>query len=142
LFGTVIVPKLSAQTFQKQLMKKQILTLFLLLFLPHDFSVNGQEKRMISERTIEQEAFKQTEMLKQELDLSAEQSRQMYEINLRYARMRQEETTRTKAMERIKNKNTEIQQILNNYQKERLLNKQYERSNLNKHYIVRPGFNR
>ena len=122
-------------------MKKHIQHHLLILFFHLGYQANEQEKSMNPERTIEQEAFKQTEKLKQELNLNVEQSRQMYEINLRYARMRQEETTRTKAMERIKNKNAEIQQILTNYQKERLLNKQYERSNLNKNYIARPGFN-
>ena len=121
-------------------MNGPILKLILILFTSICFTADGQEKTKIPDRTIEQEAFKQTEKLQQELNLSAEQSRQMYEINLRYARMRQEETTRSKAMERIKNKNAEIQLILNSFQKERLLNKQYERSNLNNNTTVRRNF--
>jgi hypothetical protein len=121
-------------------MNGSILKLVLILFTCICFTADGQEKTKIPDRTIEQEAFKQTEKLQQELNLSAEQSRQMYEINLRYARMRQEETTRSKAMERIRNKNAEIQLILNNYQKERLLNKQYERSTLNNNNTIRRNF--
>ena len=122
-------------------MKKKTVQLLLILIICVHASTKAQEKARIPERTIEQEAFKQTEKLQQELSLSAEQSRQMYEINLRYARMRQEETSRSKAMERIKNKNAEIQQILTGYQKERLLNKQYERSNVQRNPNFRGGFN-
>ena len=121
-------------------MKEPIIQLVLILFASICFSADGQERSRTPDRTIEQEAFKQTEKLQQELNLNAEQSRQMYEINLRYARMRQEETTRYKAMERIKNKNAEIQLILNNFQKERLLNKQYEHINLNNNNIIRRNF--
>ena len=80
------------------------------------------------ERTSDDEALQQTEKLQKELNLSTEQTKQIYEINLRYARLRQKSNTRSEAMERIKNKNAEIQLKLTEGQKTKLMNKQYERS--------------
>ena len=88
----------------------------------------GQENSGIPQRTPEQEAQKQTEKLQQELNLTAEQSKQIYEINLRYARERQISKKRSEAVERMKNKNSEIQQILSNDQNEKLQSKRYERN--------------
>jgi len=80
------------------------------------------------ERSTEQEALSQTEKMQKELNLSAEQTRQIYEINLRYAHLRQKSNSRAEAMERIKLKNAEIQQKLTESQRQKLMNKQYERS--------------
>lgn len=92
-------------------------------------SVESQENTVLSERTPEQEAMKQTEKLQQELNLTSEQIKQLYEINLRYARERQVSNTRTEAMERIKNKNADIERILSVDQNNHLQSKRYERTN-------------
>jgi hypothetical protein len=111
--------------FMKMLNKIFILVLMLCLTL----SVESQENTVLPERTPEQEAMKQTEKLQQELNLTSEQIKQLYEINLRYARERQVSNTRTEAMERIKNKNADIERILSVDQNNHLQSKRYERTN-------------
>ncbi|MFZ4724802.1 MAG: hypothetical protein ACOYMD_05100 [Paludibacter sp.] len=101
----------------------------LVLMLCLTISVESQENTVLPERTPEQEAMKQTEKLQQELNLTSEQIKQIYEINLRYARARQISNTRTEAMERIKNKNADIERILSVDQSNRLQSKRYERTN-------------
>jgi hypothetical protein len=90
--------------------------------------LHAQDNTVAPQRTPEQEAAKQTEKLQQELNLSPEQTKQIYEINLRYARERQISNTRSEAMERMKNKNNEIQRVLNQEQNNRLQTKRYERT--------------
>lgn len=102
--------------------------LFLLLFFCLILPSFSQEVAVASDRTPEQEAIKQTEKLQQELGLTAEQSKQVYEINLRYARERQISNTRSEAMLRIKNKNAELEKVLSPDQNNRIQNKRYERA--------------
>lgn len=102
--------------------------LILLLFLCVGLPIYSQDNSAPIDRTPEQEAVKQTDKLKQELNLSPEQTKQVYEINLRYARERQISNTRSEAMERVKNKNAELQAVLNEDQNNRLENKRYERT--------------
>lgn len=90
----------------------------------------GQDNTVIPQRTPEQEATKQTEKLQQELDLNQEQAKQVYEINLKYARERQVSNTRSAAMERMKNKNATIERVLNEDQNYRLQTKRYERTTI------------
>ena len=92
--------------------------------------INSQENSVVPKRTPEQEAIKQTEKLQQELNLDPDQSKQVYEINLRYARERQISNKRSEAMERMKNKNADIQHVLSPQQNERLQTKRYERTYL------------
>lgn len=99
-------------------------TLFLCLIL----SSSGQESPVVSQRTPEQEAARQTEKLQQELDLTQEQVKQVYEINLKYARERQVSNRRSEAMERMKSKNEDLKGVLSEEQFEQLQNKRYERS--------------
>ncbi len=99
--------------------------LFVLTLTVPSFS---QENTNTPQRTPEQEAVKQTDKLQQELNLNAEQAKQVYEINLKYARERQISNTRSQAMERMKNKNVEIQQVLNEEQNSKLQSKRYEHS--------------
>ena len=75
----------------------------------------------VTDRTPEQEAVKQTEKLQSELKLTDEQAKIVYEINLRYARERQLSNSRSQAMERIRNKNEEIQRVLSPQQYDELL---------------------
>jgi len=107
--------------------KIALIALFLLtMILP----INSQENSVVPKRTPEQEAIKQTEKLQQELNLSQDQSKRVYEINLRYARERQISNKRSDAMERMKNKNVDIQRVLSPEQNERLQSKRYERTYL------------
>ena len=78
--------------------------------------------------TPEYEATKQTEKMQQELNLSTDQVKLVYEINLRYARARQSSTSRAEAMERLKNKDADLEHVLKPEQVNRLQNKRYERS--------------
>ena len=110
-----------------------IVFFLLTLILP----IYGQENLTVPKRTPEQEAVKQTEKLQQELNLNQDQANHIYEINLRYARERQISNKRSEALERMKNKNAEIKQILSSEQNERLQSKRYERT-----YIETNTFNR
>jgi len=101
---------------------------FLLLVLTLTAPSFSQENANTPQRTPEQEAVKQTDKLQQELNLTTEQAKQVYEINLKYARERQISNTRSQAMERMKNKNVEIQQVLNEEQNNKLQSKRYEHS--------------
>jgi hypothetical protein len=105
---------------------KTILFVFLMCSLT--FSTRGQDNSAVPQRTPEQEAAKQTEKLQQELNLTQDQAKRVYEINLRYARERQISNTRTQAIERMKNKSTDIQKVLSAEQNERLQTKRYERT--------------
>lgn len=107
------------------------ISIFSFVFLLLIFSpIYSQENTSFPQRTPEQEAVKQTDRLQNELNLTPEQSRQIYDINLRYARERQISNKRSEAIERMKNKNAEIQQILSSEQNERLQTKRYERTTI------------
>lgn len=88
----------------------------------------AQEATSTPERTTEQEATRQTEKLQQELNLNEEQTKQVHEINLKYARERQVSNSRSEALQRVKNKESDLQRILRPDQYNRLQNKQFERS--------------
>jgi hypothetical protein len=88
----------------------------------------GQDNNSTPERTPEQEAVKQTEKLQNELRLSTQQAKQVHEINLKYARERQNSNSRSEALQRLKKKYDDLKQVLSIDQYSRLQNKQYERS--------------
>lgn len=92
--------------------------------------MSGQDNAAVPQRSPEQEAVKQTERLQQELNLTPDQAKHIYEINLRYARERQISNKRAEALVRMKNKNSEIQQVLNHEQNEKLQTKRYERTSI------------
>jgi len=96
-------------------------------------SIYSQENTGVPQRTPEQEAVKQTDKFQQELNLTPDQAKQIYDINLRYARERQISNKRSEAVERMKNKNGEIQQILSSEQNDRLQTKRYERTTIEYH---------
>ncbi|HZK69528.1 MAG TPA: hypothetical protein VFC36_08050 [Paludibacter sp.] len=118
-------------------MKNGIKILLLSLFLSLGLSIRSQDNVSVPQRTPEQEAAKQTEKIQQELNLTSEQIKQVYEINLRYARERQVSNTRSQAMERIKNKNTEMQRILTENQYNQLQSKRYERTSIENQNVNR-----
>ncbi|MDR0370683.1 MAG: hypothetical protein LBH80_02340 [Prevotellaceae bacterium] len=91
----------------------------------------AQENHNIPQQIPEQEAARQTERLQQELHLTRQQVKQVYEINLKYARERQISNKRSEALERTKNKNKDLKKVLSKEQFEQLQNKRYERSNFN-----------
>jgi Spy/CpxP family protein refolding chaperone len=105
----------------------QIFILSVLLFC-FPAAIFAQDSGDMPERTPEQEAEKQTEKLQQELDLTPEQTRQVHEINLKYARRRQQSNSRTEAVERIKEKDNDLRKVLSSRQYEKLQSKRYERS--------------
>jgi len=121
--GTIIAAFLVA--FSRKKMK---LTGFILLSL---FFINslayGQETSAM-DRSPEQEAAKQTEKLQAELNLTPEQVKKVQEINLKYARERQISNTRSAAMQRIKDKDSDLKRVLTSEQYIQLQNKRYERS--------------
>lgn len=110
--------------YMKKLVKIVVVVFFLLIGLP----VSGQNNTAIPHRTPEQEAIKQTEKLQLEVNLTPDQQKQIYEINLRYARERQVSNTRSEALERIKNKNAEMQRVLTENQYTQLQNKRFDRT--------------
>jgi Na+-transporting methylmalonyl-CoA/oxaloacetate decarboxylase gamma subunit len=111
-------------------MKTLKFLLFILFLLILAMPIKSQDNSVVPQRTPEQEATKQTEKLQQELNLTPEQTKQVYEINLHYARERQISNTRSEAIERMKNKNADIQRVLNAEQNERLQTKRYERTTI------------
>jgi len=136
-FGTIIVvfPVAFNAIFYMKILK---FLSFFLLFLTLALPLKSQDNSVVPQRTPEQEAVKQTEKLQQELNLTPEQTKQVYEINLRYARERQISNTRSEAVERMKNKNADIQKVLSAEQNERLQTKRYERTTID----ATPGNNR
>jgi len=98
----------------------------LIFFL--NIGVNAQEVISTPERTPEQEATRQTEKMQQELNLTPDQAKKIYEINLKYARERQISNSRAEAIERTKNKDTELQKVLSEDQYVRLQDKRYDQT--------------
>jgi len=101
----------------------------LLLIIPGivQFSI-AQDTYTTPSRTPEQEAAFLTEKMKKDLQLTPEQSKIIYEINLRYARERKVETSRIQALERVRLKEAEIQQILTNDQISRMQERRVNRN--------------
>lgn len=108
-----------------KILKIIFLTLSISLLTIHTYS---QDNNATPERTPEQEAVKQTEKLQNELRLSTHQSKQVHEINLKYARERQNSNSRSEALQRLKKKYDDLKEVLSIDQYSRLQNKQYERS--------------
>lgn len=86
-----------------------------------------QEPAPAPVRTPEQEAALQTQKMQKELNLNNDQLQSIYEINLKHARERQVSNSRSKALERSRNKNSEIRQVLTPDQYNRLQDRRYER---------------
>lgn len=136
-FGTIIVAFFNALQLLFHISMKKLKIASLLLLLSLSFHIVGQENTVIIQQSPEQEAIKQTEKFQQELNLNPEQSKQIYDINLKYARERQISNKRSEAVERMKNKNADIQQILNQEQNEKLQTKRYERTTIESQKTIR-----
>jgi hypothetical protein len=87
-----------------------------------------QEGFVISVRTPEQEALRQTERMKLDIDLSPTQEKFVYNINLKYERERQLSNKRSDALDRIRNKNDELKKVLTEQQYKQLQRKRYDQS--------------
>ncbi len=115
---------------------KTTVTLLVLLFLSCSLAIYCQDNASsLPQRTPEQEAVKQTEKMQQELNLNTNQAKLIYQINLKYARQRQISNTRSESVERMKNKNSEIEKILTSEQNNQLQSKRFERSSFD-HQIL------
>ena len=90
--------------------------------------LHAQENTTAPVRTPEQEAAFNTEKMQKELNLSGEQARAVYEINLRHARERKVATSRSQALERVRLKDNQIQQVLTREQYNALQEKRYDRN--------------
>lgn len=90
-------------------------------------NINTQENATAPSRTPEQEAALQTQKMQQELDLNQEQIQAIYDINLKHARERQVSKSRSEALQRVKNKDAEMREVLTRDQYTRLQDKRYER---------------
>ena len=102
---------------------KYIFLLFLAINIPV-FTI--AQSTSVADRTPEQEAVKQTEKMQKELNLTSEQTKNVYEINLKYARERKQSNKRSDAVTRIKLKNEEIGKVLNDRQSYDLQTKRSE----------------
>ncbi|MBO5960697.1 MAG: hypothetical protein J6P99_02490 [Paludibacteraceae bacterium] len=101
---------------------------YTVLFLLFAMVAMSQKKASTPQRTPQQEAAKQTEMLARILpDLTEQQKRVLYDINLKYIKERQEQAERTATIERIKRKHLDYQAVLIRVQYE-ILKKQCENS--------------
>lgn len=90
--------------------------------------LHAQENTTAPVRTPEQEAAFNTEKMQKELNLTREQAQAVYEINLRHARERKVATSRSQALERVRLKDTRIQQVLTREQYNTLQEKRYDRN--------------
>jgi len=76
-------------------------------------------------RSPEVEALRQTERMKNDLNLTPTQEKLVYNINLKYEKERQQSTDRREALERIKSKNEELRKVLTEQQYAQLQSKRY-----------------
>ena len=86
----------------------RVILFILSVWLLCPFLLPAQDSRDMPTRTPEQEAARQTEMLRQALNLTEAQERVVYRINLHYARERQMSNSRAEALERVKRKNADL----------------------------------
>ena len=105
---------------------KKLISILILVIHCIVLTAEQQDNAVAPPRTPEQEALLQTKKMQQELGLTTEQSKAIYEINLRHARERQSSTSRSEALQRVKNKEQELQRALTPAQYDRLQEKRYD----------------
>lgn len=96
----------------------------ILLFFCVSFVAAAQAPGQSPVRTAEEEAMKQTEMLQRELQLTPAQHDTIYQIHLRYAKLRRLSNTRQEALERMNAMTAEILAVLTKSQQQLFLGKQ------------------
>lgn len=109
---------------------KILFIIFLVTFVPVYGITQNDTDNSINQRTPEQEATKQTEKLQTELNLTPEQVKAIYQINLRYAQARKNATRRADAMQIIKNKDENIRKILTPMQNQQLESRRTSRQQI------------
>jgi hypothetical protein len=87
-------------------------------------------------RSPEVEALRQTERMKNDLNLTPTQEKLVYNINLKYEKERQQSTDRREALERIKNKNEELRTVLTEQQYAQLQSKRYNHATIHRQHNV------
>lgn len=107
---------------------RRITSILIFIFQVLILQADPQESAAAPPRTPEQEAAMQTSKMRQELNLSSEQEREIYEINLRHARERQTSTSRSEALKRVRTKEVEFQRVLTRGQYNRLQEKRLDYS--------------
>ncbi|VBB48218.1 conserved exported hypothetical protein [uncultured Paludibacter sp.] len=110
--------------------KKILIFLLFALFVIIPMEAQNSVSTSVNQRTPEQEASKQTEKLQMELNLTPEQVKAVYQINLRYAQARQKTANRSDAMQIIKNKDEDIRRVLSNQQYEQLQSRRIPRQSV------------
>jgi len=103
-----------------------------LIFSTLHLSAQTDENGIVAVGSPETEAQRQTERMKSDLNLTPTQEKLVYNINLKYEKERQQSNDRRKAVERIKNKNEELQKVLTEQQYSKLQSKRYDHSALNR----------
>lgn len=83
-------------------------------------------------RSPETEALRQTERMKNDLNLTPTQEKLVYNINLKYEKERQQSNSRSEALERIRNKNEELRKVLTEQQYSQLQSKRYNQAALHR----------
>jgi hypothetical protein len=122
LFFTLSGTKIDAfrRFFKNVDMRFRSLSVIVMIVLLPINLLTAQESSTTPVRTPEQEAIAQTERMQKELNLNKEQVQLIYEINLRHARERTVASSRSQALERIRVKDSEMQEVLTRDQYERL----------------------
>ena len=105
----------------KNFLQNMVILLMLVLPLP-GFAQDAAENL----RAAEMEAKRQTEKLQKELSLTPEQSKAVYDINLKYALERKQTSSRSDAVNLIKKKDNEIGRVLDSRQNSMLRSKRGE----------------
>lgn len=102
---------------------RSVVFIYLLFTLTFSSFAETQERK-----TPEQEAAGQAEKMQKELNLNSEQTEAVYRIQLKYAKQREASNSRSEALERAKNKETDLKEVLHSDQYERLQNKKFDRN--------------
>ncbi|MCL2597292.1 MAG: hypothetical protein FWD66_06490 [Paludibacter sp.] len=116
----------------KFFIKSFFIIITILIFSTLQIFAQTDENGVGSVRSPETEALRQTERMKTDLNLTPTQEKLVYNINLKYEKQRQQSNDRRKAVERIKNKNDELQKVLTEHQYAKLQSKRYNQSALHR----------
>lgn len=101
--------------------------LFISLILPACGMMWAQPQGHKHQRTAEECAMKQTQMMIRELNISDSlQYRSLFDMNLKYARLRENGCTREQMMTNMIERNKELKQILTKEQYEAYMNRQVQ----------------
>lgn len=100
---------------------KRIIVLAVVIVLALSYCYGQQNESQRPVRTQEEIALKQTERLQKDLQLTQEQCDTLYQIHLKYIKMRKETDTRQQIEERMTRMRGEIMILLTPEQQEKLI---------------------